>query len=77
MNAKSEVVPFVLQLIYSIFSASAMNDDIKRAVDKTGIYSVLKSVKLDCGDGQQPDGIAVFVFRHSQSEMNRRPWSTN
>ena len=41
---------------------SAMNDVIKRALQKTGLPSVLEPPGLDRGDGSRPDGITVFPF---------------
>ena len=39
---------------------SAMNDVIKRALQKAGLPSVLEPPGLDRGDGSRPDGITVF-----------------
>ena len=41
---------------------SAMNDMIKRALQKAGLPSVLEPPGLDRGDGSRPDGITVFPF---------------
>ena len=38
----------------------AMNDVIKRALQKAGLSSVLEPPGLDRGDGSRPDGITVF-----------------
>ena len=42
---------------------SAMNDVIKRALQKAGLPSVLEPPGLDRGDGSRPDGITVFPLR--------------
>ena len=39
---------------------SAMNDVIKRALQKAGLPSVFEPPGLDRGDGSHPDGITVF-----------------
>ena len=39
---------------------SAMNDVIKRALQKAGLPSVLEPPELDRGDGSRLDGITVF-----------------
>ena len=41
---------------------SAMNDVVKRALQKAGLPSVLEPPGLDRGDGSRPDGITVFPF---------------
>ena len=44
-----------------------MNDVVKRALQKTGLPSVLEPPGLDRGDGSCPDGIAVFQFSGGRS----------
>ena len=46
---------------------SAMNDVIKRALQKAGLPSVLEPPGLDRGDGSRPDGITVFPFSGGSS----------
>ena len=46
---------------------SAMNDVIKRALQKAGLPSVLEPPGLDGGDGSRPDGIRVFPFSGGRS----------
>ena len=46
---------------------SAMNDVVKRALQKAGLPSVLESPGLDRGDGSCPDGITVFPFSGGRS----------
>ena len=46
---------------------SAMNDVIKRALQKAGLPSVLEPPGLDRGDGSRPDGITVFPFSGGRS----------
>ena len=46
---------------------SAMNDVIKRALQKTGLSSVLEPPGLDRGDESRPDGITVFPFSGGRS----------
>ena len=46
---------------------SAMNDVIKRALQKTGLPSVFEPPGLDRGDGSRPDGITVFPFGGDRS----------
>ena len=46
---------------------SAMNEVIKRALQKTGLPSVLEPSGLDRGDGSRPDGITVFPFSGGRS----------
>ena len=41
---------------------TAMNDVIKRALQKAGLPSVLEAPGLDRGDGSRPHGITVFPF---------------
>ena len=41
---------------------SAMNDVVKRALQKAGLPSVLEPPGLDRGDGSHPDSITVFSF---------------
>ena len=41
----------------------AMNDVVKRALQKACLPSVLELPGLDRGDGSRPDGITVFPFR--------------
>ena len=41
---------------------SAMNDVVKRALQKAGLPSVLEPPGLDRGDGSRPDGITIFPF---------------
>ena len=44
-----------------------MNDVVKRALQKTGLPSVLEPPGLYRGDGSCPDGIAVFQFSGGRS----------
>ena len=46
---------------------SAMNDVIKRALQKAGLPSGLEPPGLDRGDGSHPDGITVFPFSEGMS----------
>ena len=46
---------------------SAMNDVIKRALEKAGLPSVLEPPGLDRGDGSRLDGITVFPFNGGMS----------
>ena len=46
---------------------SAMNDVIKRALQKTGLPSVSEPPGLDREDGSRPDGITVFPFSGGRS----------
>ena len=46
---------------------SAMNDVVKRALQKAGLPSVLEPPGLDRGDGSRPDGITVFPFSGGRS----------
>ena len=46
---------------------SALNDVIKRALQKAGLSSVLEPPGLDRGDGSRPDGITVFPFSGGRS----------
>ena len=46
---------------------SAMNDVIKRAIQKAGLPSVLEPPGLDRRDGSRPDGITVFPFSGGRS----------
>ena len=46
---------------------SAMNDVIKRTLQKAGLPSVLEPHGLDRGDGSRPDGITVFPFSGGRS----------
>ena len=46
---------------------SAMNDVIKRALQKADLPSVLEPPGLDRGDGSRPDGITVFPFSGGKS----------
>ena len=46
---------------------SAMNDVVKRALQKAGLPSVLEPPGLDRGDGSRPDGITVFPFSGCKS----------
>ena len=46
---------------------SAMNDVIKRALQKAGLPPVLEPPGLDRGDGSRPDGITVFPFSEVRS----------
>ena len=48
-------------------SHSAMNDVVKRALQKAGLPSVLEPPGLDRGDGSRPDGITVFPFSGGKS----------
>ena len=45
---------------------SAMNDVVKRALQKAGLPSVLEP-ELDRGDGSRPDGKTVFPFSGGKS----------
>ena len=46
---------------------SAMNDVIKRALQKAGLPSVLEPPELDWGDGSRPNGITVFPYSGDRS----------
>ena len=46
---------------------SAMNDVIKRVLQKACLPSVLEPPRLDRGDGSRPDGITVFPFSGDRS----------
>ena len=46
---------------------SAMNDEVKRALLKAGMPSVLEPPGLDRGNGSRPDGIKVFPFSGDRS----------
>ena len=46
---------------------SAMNDVVKRALQKPGLPSVLEPPGLDRGDGSRTDGITVFPFSGGRS----------
>ena len=46
---------------------SAMNDVVKRALQRAGLPSVLEPPGLDRGDGSRPDGITVFPFSRGRS----------
>ena len=46
---------------------SAMNDVVKRALQRAGLSSVLEPPGLDRGDGSRPDGITVFPFSCGKS----------
>ena len=46
---------------------SAMNDVIKRALQKAGLPSVLEPPELDRGDGSRPNGITVFPYSGDRS----------
>ena len=46
---------------------SAMNDVVKRALQKAGLPSVFEPPGLDRGDGSRPDGITVFPFSGGKS----------
>ena len=46
---------------------AAMNDVVKRALQRAGLPSVLEPPGLDRGDGRRPDGITVFPYRNGKS----------
>ena len=46
---------------------AALNDVVKRALQRAGIPSVLEPPGLDRGDGSRPDGITVFPFSQGRS----------
>ena len=46
---------------------SAMNDVVKRELQKGGLPSVLEPPGLDRGDGSRPDGLTVFPFSSGRS----------
>ena len=46
---------------------SAMNDVVKRVLQKAGLPSVLEPPGLDRGDGSRPDGITVYSFSGGRS----------
>ena len=46
---------------------SAMNDVVKRALQRAGLPAVLEPPGLDRGDGSRPDGITVFPFSRGRS----------
>ena len=46
---------------------SAMNDVVKRALQKAGLPSVLEPPGLDRGVGSHPHGITVFLFSGGRS----------
>ena len=41
----------------------ALNDSIKRALDKAGFPSQLEPVGLDREDGKRPDGLTIFPYK--------------
>ena len=47
--------------------SSAMNDVVKRALQKAGLPSVFEPPGLDRGDGSRSDGITVFPFSGGRS----------
>ena len=46
---------------------AALNDVVKRALQRAGLPSVLEPPGLDRGDGSRPDGITVFPFSRGRS----------
>ena len=46
---------------------AALNDIVKRALQRAGLPSVLEPVGIDRGDGKRPDGITVFPFKNGKS----------
>ena len=46
---------------------SAMNDVVKRALQKAGLPSFLEPPGLDRGDGSRPDSLTVFPFSGGRS----------
>ena len=46
---------------------SALNDVIKRALQKSGLDCVLEPVGTDRGDGKRPDGVTIFPFEKGKS----------
>ena len=45
---------------------AALNDTVKRALDKAGFPAQLEPVGLDRGDGKRPDGITIFPFKRGK-----------
>ena len=48
---------------------SAMNDVVKRALQRAGLPSVFEPPGLDRGDGSSPDGITVFPLSGGRSSV--------
>ena len=46
---------------------AALNDVVKRGLQRAGLPSVLEPPGLDRGDGKRPDGITVYPFREGKS----------
>jgi len=46
---------------------AALNDIIKRGLQKAGIPSILEPLGIDRGDGKRPDGITAFPFSRGKS----------
>jgi hypothetical protein len=46
---------------------SALNDIVKRSLQRAGLPSVLEPLGMDRGDGKRPDGITVFPFKNGKS----------
>ena len=46
---------------------AALNDVVKRALQRAGLPSVLEPPGLDRGDGSRPDAITVFPFSKGRS----------
>ena len=46
---------------------AALNDVVKRALQRVGLPSVLEPPGLDRGDGSRPDGITVFPLSQGRS----------
>ena len=44
----------------------ALNDVIKRALDSSGMHSILEPAGLDRGDGKRPDGMTTFPFSNGK-----------
>ena len=46
---------------------AALNDIVKRSLQRAGLPSVLEPLGLDRGDGKRPDGITIFPFKNGKS----------
>ena len=46
---------------------AALNDVMKRSLQRAGLPSVLEPLGMDRGDGKRPDGVTVFPFKNGKS----------
>jgi len=46
---------------------AALNDVVRRALQKAGLPSTLEPTGMDRGDGRRPDGITVYPFKNGKS----------